>query len=75
MASAMVSPCFNCPDRIIPTKENPKTCHGNCEKEAEYKQYCMKKRSYILGYKREENEVFSVWRGKKRIIRKNKQNQ
>ena len=30
------SPCHNCPDRIRPTKENPQTCHGNCEKEAEY---------------------------------------
>lgn len=68
----MESPCYKCPDRIIPTKEDPRTCHGNCEREAEFKQYCMKKRSYILGYKKEEDALYGVWSGKKRYIRRNK---
>ena len=36
MCIVIQSPCKGCKDRIAPTKENPQTCHGNCEKEAAY---------------------------------------
>lgn len=30
----MKNPCLNCPDRWV---RDGKSCHGNCEREAEYK--------------------------------------
>lgn len=70
----MQSPCFGCKERIVPTKDNPQTCHGHCQAEAEYisimdgKKECLKK----LG--KEDHDVHIVWKSRKKRIYKSRKN-
>lgn len=44
MSPSVKPPCRDCPDRILPTKDNPQTCHGNCKKEAAFLEAVKKER-------------------------------
>lgn len=69
------NPCHGCTERIIPTKENNlATCHGNCEREAEYQEQTRRikdKRSQEID---ESRYVYGVWAGRKKRIKKSNQN-
>lgn len=69
----MRSPCTkDCPDRILPTRDNPTTCHGHCPREAEYLAFKEAKSQYYREKCRIENDVQKVWSGKGKRIRRNK---
>ena len=59
------NPCSkDCPDRIVPTKDNLVTCHGHCKREAEYLALVRDQNKHIQSLGRQAEDVRSVWRGK-----------
>ena len=67
----MKTPCHNCMERIIPSKDNPTTCHGHCEREAEYLATIRVEREHQQRQERESAAVRRVWDGKmKRVSKK-----
>ncbi len=66
----MKNPCHGCTERVIPTKDDPRTCHGKCPREAEYLAQDHAEKAWMRKQEREGREVKAIWDGKtKRVHR------
>lgn len=67
----MKNPCHGCTERVIPTKDDPRTCHGHCEREAKFQAFNNGQLQWKQAREKEGREVKAVWSGKaKRVHRK-----